>query len=380
MMRQLVLTGPLLLAVGCSCQQEYSFPEPVEITHADPKDHGSWLSMDAAPDGRRITMAYYDRSAGALGYAVGTPGADGAVDWLHERVDGYPGSDGLNRANRGKFASQKTAPDGTVWVAYTDVEKGGLYVARRTAPSTWESEEIDPGAGHWASLAIGADGNPIVAHHHPGDKSLRLSRFDGQSWSSSTIHTGQPWSYQDPETNQVHTRPASVGTYARLFVHDGVEYIAFYDAAQRTLDLLEGANGDYTHTVVDRTGHVGQWPSIVVDGGTLLIAYHDVGAQHLKLATRTGGSWSVETVDDGQFRGADTEVFLRGSKPAVVYFDGYMNDMLLATRDGGDWVVERVGGDDAAVGFHNEVVRLGDTYWMASYDFTNGKLFVASTN
>lgn len=380
-MHRIAVLASLALYAGCSCQQEYGFPASDVFVSEDPEDHGSWLSMDTTPEGARLTIAYYDREAGALGFAVGTPQQDGSVLWVHEKVDGYTGSDGLDRGDRGKYASQKTAPDGTVWVAYQDAVNGGLYVARRTGGPVWtEPELVDPGAGAWASLAIDASGNPVVAHHDEVAGVLRLSRFDGTAWASETAWTGSDWSYTDPTTGEVLTRDASVGAYSRILVHEGVEYIAFYDAAQQTLNLLEGAAGSYTHTVVDATANVGQWPSLWTDGATLRIAYHDVTNQDLKLATREAGSWSTEVVDAGEYRGADTEVFQRGDKTAVVYFDGFKNDMMLATKDAGSWIIEQAGGTTGAVGFHNEVAVVGDTFWLASYDFTSRKLYLVSTN
>lgn len=382
-MRRLAAVAPLVLYAGCSCQgPEYSFPQPDAFVPAEePQDLGSWLSMDTAPDGVRLTMAYYDREQGALGYAVGTIQDDGSVDWVHERVDGYKGADGLDRGDRGKYASQKTAPDGTVWIAYQDAEHGGLYAVQRTGGPVWsEPVLVDPGAGAWASLAYDSDGWPVVAHHHPKEKDLRVSRFDGSDWSTEIVFTGSDWTYTHPETGETEMRLANVGQYARLVIHEGVEYISFYDAAQQTLNLLEGKNGDYTHTVVDKAGNVGQWPSMWTDGKILRIAYHDVGNQDLKLATRDAGSWSTEVVDDGEYRGADTEIFMRGDKVAILYFDGFQNDMLLATQDGNGWAIEHVGGDHGAVGFHNEVAYADGIFWLASYDYTSRKLYLASTN
>jgi hypothetical protein len=73
--------------------------------------------------------------------------------------------------------------------------------------------------------------------------------------------------------------------------------------------------------------------------------------------------------------GADTEVFRRAGNLAIVYFDGQNNDMKLATKSGTVWVTETLGAADNAVGFHNEIVRLGDGFWAASYDFTGRVLF-----
>ena len=377
---------PILIAAGCSCNQDYAFPKANLVSFDAPENFGAWLSLDATPGGNQIAMAYYDIADGALGFAVGTPQPDGTVLWAHEPVDGYKGDDGLDRSNRGKYASMKVADDGTVWIAYHDVDQGGLYVSqRRGGPGSWsEPEKVDigggmaPSAGEWASLALDADNHPVIAHHDGGTGTLRLTRFDGTDWSSSEIFAGDDF-VGVGDTGEEFTVDSNVGTYARLLIDDGTEYIAFYDATFKTLNLLEGAAGAYTHTVVDQTGDAGQWPSMWTDGSQLKIAYHDVGNQDLVIATRAAGVWSRETVDNGDYRGADTEIFMRDGKISVTYFDGFNNNQVLATNDGG-WVQQTIGGDDAAVGFHNEVVEINGVYWLASYDYTNQTLFIIGDN
>ena len=116
MLRRLLVAAPAILATGCSCNQDYAFPDPLFVAPDAPESFGSWLSMDAAPDGIRLVISYYDTVDGALGFAVGTPTADGTVEWEHEQVDGYAGDDGLDRGDRGKYSSLKVAGDGSVWL------------------------------------------------------------------------------------------------------------------------------------------------------------------------------------------------------------------------------------------------------------------------
>ena len=267
-----------------------------------------------------------------------------------------------------------------MWVAYYDVTNGGLWAAHRTGYN-WETTIVDsgagakPNAGQWASLALNSDGNPVIAHHDSGKGTLRVSRFTDGAWTTEDAHTGEAYSVEvDGETVY---RPASVGTFANLFIHEGTEYIAFYDAAQQTLNLLEGFAGAYTHTVVDATGDVGQWPNIWTDGSELHIAYHDVSGQNLKLASRSGGgSFSLNTIDSGEFRGADTELLKHNDQMSVIYFDGHDNNMMRATQSGSDWSIATVGGDTSAIGFHNESAVVDGRLWAGSYDFTNRTLFI----
>jgi len=373
-----VLIAVLGVAVaGCSCHNETTFT-PSETGVLD-SDHGQWLSMDVAPDGR-LVVTYYDRTWGAIGFAKGTPKDTGEVFWDYEEVDGYPDEQGLNPGNRGLFTSVKVAPDGVVWASYYDQTNGALRVARRVG-GIWEAEVadagggLDPDAGQWTSLALDANDNPVVAHYDVGKGELRVARHGETGWSSESVFQGQAYDGVDAEGNAVH-RDASVGMYARLLIDGNTEYIAFYDAAQQSLNLLEGFPGAYTHTVVYNQGNVGLWPSMWTDGTDLYIAFQNADTQDLMLARRTGGgSFTVSVIDDGPYRGADTEIFMRDGQLSIVYFDGYENDMRLATESGGSWTNETIGGNNIAVGYHNEVAYTHERWWVASYDYTNRRIF-----
>lgn len=363
----LFVIGPALLAAGCGCNQEYTFPEPEAVQFADaPPDFGSYLSFAPAPDDYRITMAYYDRVTTGLGFATGTPQDDGSIEWLHEQVDGYPEEDGLDRGDRGRYASHAIAADGTVWVAYQDSSNGTLKVAKRTGPNLWEAEVVDPGvgltssgAGNWASLALMDDGLPVVAHYDTEGGLLRVSKRTDTGWLNETAYEAE-----------------DVGRYADVAVHAGTVYIAFYNAAEGNLEMLEGVPGSWSHSPVATPGDVGQWPSLLVDDNEVLVSFHDVGNQNLNLARRVGGSWSTEVLDRGEFRGADTALFRHGGLPYVIYFDGKYNDMVLAAQGSdGTWSNTTIGGATAAVGFHNEVVQLNGRVFAGSYDHTNKTLF-----
>jgi len=368
MLRSALLLSPVLVAVGCSCNQEYSFPPLQQQTFEAPVDYGSWLSMSTAPDGTRLTMTYYDRDQTGIGFAVGTPQVDGTIEWLHERVDGYPEDDGLDRGDRGKYSTHVITADGTVHAAYQDSQNGTLRAAVREAPGVWTNDQVDvgtgilsTGAGAWASMALYKD-SPIVAHHDEEAGTLRVSWLTEAGWESEEAWSGS----------------GDVGKYANIAVFDDTVYIAFYDAINGNLDLIEGAPGSWTFSEVDITGDVGQWPSMQVDADGILIAYQDTGEQDLKLARRTGASWSFETIDTGEFRGADSHLFTLNSQPAIVYFDGQNNDMWLATTDGASWSLDKLGGDDGAVGFHNEVATIGGVVYAGSYDFSARTLFLTT--
>ncbi|MBT3219302.1 MAG: hypothetical protein HN348_09445, partial [Proteobacteria bacterium] len=232
-----------------------------------------------------------------------------------------------------------------------------------------------PNAGQWASLDIDIDNNPVIAHYDGGKANLRVSRLNDGTWNTEEAFTGEI--FDGVENGEPVYRAADAGTYARLVIDGDKEYIAFYDGGQQSLNLLEGYGGNYTHTVIDKIGNVGQWPSIWADGDNIMIAYQDVGNQDLRVATRESGVFTSHVADEGEFRGADTEIFLIDGIFSIVYFDGQDNNMMLATQAGTtSWDIETLGGENTAVGFHNEVIVVGETTWVASYDFTGRDIFL----
>lgn len=375
---------------GCTCNKasEYNFPDAFENPDGDgnnvdpPTSVGSWLSFDSSPDGERLTMSFYDKDRTALGWAQGYPAGDGTVAWRYERVQGYPEPNGLDPANVGMYSSQKTAPDGTVWLAYHSVNTGGLNIAHRLGPNTWEvTESVDggsgaPGVGHWASLALDAQGRPVVAHVDEAQAAVRVSRFDGENWSTVQVYRGLPFEDEDEQGLPI-TRPAKVG-YTKLIISGEDEYLAFYDGAQGALHVMHGQGGEFTDELVDDQGDVGAWPSLLVADKELHVAYHDVGRDRLKLASWTSSDgWKIELVDGGEMRGADTAIFDKDGQLAILYSDSMNNDQWLATRtQAGGWDLEKLGGDEGAIGFHNEVVFAGGKWWTGSYDYGANSLFL----
>jgi hypothetical protein len=385
----MIRTALLFALAACNGDVDFVPRTPEEVPpDPAPPDHGSWLSMDLAPDRQRVVIGYYDRELSGFGFAVGAEQEDGTIAWEHEQVDGYRDDNGLDTGDRGKYATIKVAPDGTVWAAYYDTSAKDLRYAHRTGGrKSWVTGTIDgtgaPDVGQWASLALNADGKPVVAYYDATGKILKVARLaDAQDdsnevyeWQVAEAWAGQPWSGTDAEGLPIE-RPADVGRYARLMIAGSTEYIAYYDAGQQRLGLLEGTAGNYTQSFVTEAGvNMGAWPSMLLDGGTLSVAFHDVQNQNLMVATRASGGFTVEVADAGDYVGADTELLQRGGALTVLYFDGQNNDMKLATKRGGEWVTETLGSADRAVGFHNEIVRVGNGFWAGSYDFTTRTVF-----
>lgn len=347
---------------------------PADVPFTD--DWGQWLTMAVMPDGRPAAAAY-DRTQGALTFAIATLDSAGTPTWKHEEVDGYPDSDGLDVGDRGTYASMAINTDGTIWISFYDVKLHALRYAKGVEGGPWETGVADagggatPNAGLWTSLALDAKGDPVIAHYDAGKAELRVAHWGGTAFSGEVVDSGE-----DVTLDSGDTVSADVGKYARLKIANGEEYIAYYDAAAGALKLASGTSGAYSVEVVDNGGDansdVGPWPDMLVDSqGTLSIAYQDVTNQDLLFATGTPGSWTTSIVDDGEYRGADAALFLNGSYPAIAYFDGRNNNIMLAQEAGTTWSSTTLGGDDAALGYHNEVISTGGAHYAGCYDYTN---------
>ena len=125
---------------------------------------------------------------------------------------------------------------------------------------------------------------------------------------------------------------------------------------------------------MDEAGNVGQWPDFDVIDGQIHIMYQDVDNQTLKYATGTPGDWTFTVVDNAPYTGADAALYFKSGKPQVVYFEGQSNNMKHAKADASEWSTRTIA-EDGAVGFHNEVVTIGATSYVACYDYTQRNVY-----
>ena len=363
----LVACAALLPACkGCSDQELTPIEDPA--VQEPLGDIGRWLSMAVTADGKPA-VAYYDVDDNALGYAVGTIGADGKVVWTPEQVDSYPDANGLNPGDAGKYASLVIDGAGKPWIVYQDTTNGTLKYATKDGDG-WKVGIADVGggarsdAGYWASLALDPSGNPVAVHHDNGQGALRLARWNGSGFTGEVVHDGEIVTNADGTTTA-----GDAGAYAKLrYAADGTAHVAFYDEALGALRLARSSGAAWSVEVVDDTGDVGTWPDLLVDGSRVTIAYGDRTNGDLKLATGSPGAWTLETVDNGDTVGEDVALVPGGG--GIVYMDGYNADMKLARRSGDAWVLDVVTGADGARGFHNEAVNIGGTTYVGCYDFT----------
>ena len=369
-----------LSLMGCRSCDENNIIDKGQITEtAEPEevfsnDWGSWLSMSSLSDGRPL-VSYYDKTEGGLGLAIGDISAD-PITWRHEEVDGYKNDQGLDVGNHGKYSALAVASNDTIWIAHYDVGLRTLrYATKSPSDSEWKLGIADtgsgssPDAGWYASIALDASENPVIAHHDNLKKTLRVAHWNGSAFTGAVVDAGE-----DVVESNGGTIDANVGAFTAIAINGGTEYITYYDAALGALKLAYGTEGNYSFEILDQ-GNVGQWSSITIVDGVLHIAYHDMGNQDLKYITGTPGAFTIETVDEGEIVGADSDIFVNGSTVYIVYFDGKNNNMKKAIRDENGWSTSTVVGDDGALGFHNEITSIGGVLYGACYNYSEQNIW-----
>ena len=378
---RLGLTLWLATLGGCQCNDtELIFPEVGSASDSvPPTEFGQWLSMNVAPDQERLTISYYDRTLGAAGFAVGVPQDDDTVVWKHERVDGYPSSEGIDGLDRGVYGSHVVAEDGTVWYAYSDGLTAGLYVSHRKSGGNWKSpEQVELGSGAWTDIAMDANNQPVITHVGPEGESVHISRRAEGAWTTTEVYRSQATSVTTEEKDgEVVFRAAEVA-HTAIVIDQDREYVALYDVAAGALILLEGTAQGFTPTTV-ATGDVGAWPSMEVVEGEVFIATHDVAQQTLVLAHRVNSeAFTLETVDANPLTGADSALFLpEDGSLGIVYFEGHHSDQRIArSHSDGSWSRESLSEPGHAQGFHNEVAFAGGRWWAGCFDYTDRTLVV----
>jgi len=331
-------------------------------------DWGQWLSMAVMPDGSPA-ITFYDRDRGGIGFAIGNL-ESGTPEWSFEGVDGYPGSSGLDPGDRGTYTSLAIASDGTAWTSYYDIGAKNLrYAKRHPSLMAWTTGVADTGdgmtknAGFFSSIALNTEEQPVIAHHDQGAGTLRIARWNGTEFVGSVFDRGDAFT---PDTGtEEEAKDANVGQFVRLRIINGIEHLAYYDAANGDLKFAVGSD----ISVVDTEGDVGQWPDFQKVGDTVHLVYHDVTNQNLKYAKGGPGAWDITTIDTNPYTGADTALYFKDDKPGVIYFEGLSNDLKGATLEETGWD-RRTLHTEGAVGFHNEVIQIGGKVYAACFDYT----------
>lgn len=228
----------------------------------------------------------------------------------------------------GLYASMKVPADALPVISYFDDTANTLKVLKCSDPFCGGPTTItvvdDPplgGVGEHSSLAIGADGLPVIAYHDSGLLSLKVAKCLNAGCSGGAVTITQV----DNPTN-------TVGQYASIAIGtDGLPVISYFDQTAGTLKVAKCGNaacsaGNTLTTVDDPANVVGDHTSIVVPAdGRPVIAYRDVTGGDLRVmkcgnAACTGGNAS-NVIDNAFFVGQFTSIALGADGlPVISYY------------------------------------------------------------
>jgi len=235
--------------------------------------------------------------------------------------------------NVGLYTSIAIGTDGLPVVSYHDADAGRLKVAHcanvlcTSTSVTPVSVDTNPSVGQYTSIAIGADGLPIVSYWDGANSRLKVAHCADADCSGAAALTA---------VDSV----ASVGKYTSIAIGgDGLAIISYFDTTNGDLKVAQCANaectGSATLTTVDSTGTVGQYTSIRIGSdGLPVISYYDVTNGNLKVAHCADAACSASdtqtAVDSSGDVGRYTSIAIGADGlPVVSYLDFTNGDLKL---------------------------------------------------
>jgi predicted regulator of Ras-like GTPase activity (Roadblock/LC7/MglB family) len=236
--------------------------------------------------------------------------------------------------NVGYFASIAIGADGLPVIAYYDGISVHLKVAKcanaACTASTLSTVDSDGDVGWYTSTAIGADALPVIAYYDATNGDLKVAKCVNAACSggASTLST------VDSDGN--------VGQYTSIAIGaDALPVIAYWDATNTNLKVAKcvdaACTGTSTLSTVDSSGVVGLYPSIAIGAdGLPVIAYYDSTNSNLKVAkcataACSGGTSALSTVDSAGTVGEYTSIAIGvDGLPVIAYRDGSNTNLKVA--------------------------------------------------
>ena len=240
--------------------------------------------------------------------------------------------------------------------------------------------------GEGQSLAIGADDLPLISYRDRTNSALKVAKCNDPACAGGD----ETLSTVDDAGDVGLTTSVAIGA-------DGLPVIAYYDATNGDLKVakcndLACAGEDETISTVDSAGDVGLSTSIAIGAdGLPVISYFDATNSDLKVAkcndaACTGGDETLSTVDDAGLVGFLSSIALGSDGlPVIAYPDETNFDLKVAKCNdaacaGGDETLSSVD-SVGLVGFSPSIALGADGLPVISYaDRTTSDLKVAKCN
>ncbi|MFK7919946.1 MAG: collagen-like protein [Ilumatobacter sp.] len=284
----------------------------------------------------------------------------------------------------GRSTSIAIGTDGNPVISYLEEDNFTLQLAACSdpicsAPPTITTVDSTTDAGYDSSIAIGANGNPIISYSDGSLFDLKVAACDNSTCTSSTITT------LDSADQVGSSTSIAIGT-------DGNPVISYYDSTNSDLKIVtcsDAACLNSTNRTVDSNGRVGISTSITIAAsGNPIISYFDDTEFDLKVAAcsdATCTSADITTLDDAGIVGLDTSITIgNDDNPIISYYDATNDDLRVAACTDSTCTAATVstldtGGDGGNVGQWTSIaIGTDGKPVVAYYDGGNEDLKVAS--
>jgi hypothetical protein len=229
-------------------------------------------------------------------------------------------------ASVGTYNSMAIGADGNPVISYYDASARALKVAKCSnadcSGAITLSVVDDPAndVGRFSSLVIGLDGRPVISYRDSTSLALKVANCANPACTGSATIT----TLDDPVN--------AVGEFSSIAVgSDGLPAISYYDRTALLLKMAKCSNPACTAatlvTVDNQVNDIGQYCAMAVDVGSLpVISYQDTSAGTLKVAKCTTPTCSGVTrtiVDDpSNSVGSHTAIAIpEDGQPVISYYD-----------------------------------------------------------
>ena len=325
---------------------------------------GRYTSLAVNADANPMA-SYFDHSNQDLKFAMcdlsasANGNCDQSADWSTVTVD--------SRGSVGEYTAIAADTNGNPVISYHDTSNKNLKFAvcdlslsasgNCDQSADWRTVTVDSqgSGGRFTSIAIGAQGDPVISYHSDSGDDLRLATCDISASANGNCDQTDDWSTVTVDST------GSVGDYTSIAVDpNGDLFVSYQDLTNTALkfaacDVSASANGncdqtdDWSTVTVDSDGSVGVYSSIAVaTSGDPMISHHDATNTALKFATcdlsastnancDQTGDWGGETVDSTGWVGRLSSVAVNaGGNPVITYADDTNGDLRFASTSPGD--------------------------------------------
>ena len=290
--------------------------------------------------------------------------------------------------NTGRYSSMAIGTDGNPVIAYHDSTNGTLRVAACLDPqcvdTLFSTVDADGTVGFDTSIAIGLNGNPVIAYRDFSNGDLKVAACNDHRCTGAD------------ETITAIDTTGVVGMFTSIIIGlDGNPVIAYYDYTNEYLKVAacndaRCAGEDEAINAVDTSNNVGQYASIAIGtDGNPIIAYYDQTAGRPMVAacndTRcAGGDETITPIANAGTGGSDTSIAIGANgMPIVAYFANTARDLVVVACADARCTARTTANidTDGTVGWFASIAIGGDGLpIIAYYDYTNTDLKIASCN